>query len=126
MKRIFTCIIAIATAIYALPANAQNERNEGQIKPEARKIDCLEHLPALRNSEIEMRAAVDKPFPDSTITYNLKGEPIRRTKYEYDARGKETSYRVYTFSEGTNNWIETSKRITTYNGFYFSNPHCIN
>ena len=114
MKKFFTFIFAVATVIYALPVNAQNERNVGQIKPEIRKMDSMEHPTMLRSGAIEMRAD-QKPFPDSTITYNLKGEQIRKAIYVYDARGNRTSYREYAKKEGTNNWYESSKVITTYN-----------
>lgn len=103
----------------SLKASAFGERMA--IKPEIRRMDVREHPSRLRKGEMAMRADY-KPFPDSTITYNLKGDPIGKAFYEYDANGNEISYKEYKKNEATNDWYESFRRISTYtaDGYFLS------
>lgn len=108
MKKFFTLTWSLLT-IGVVSLEAQQPNQDIYLKPEVRyeshSMELRENPFALRSGELTTRAD-SKPFPESTITYNLKGEPIAKEEYEYNRAGQRTSYRSYQKDGKTGEWID--------------------
>lgn len=110
--RILTYLIAASAVLYGLSANAQTKQVPSVIKSKIRLMD--QNYPKEQETNLFDLRADYIPFPDSTITYNIKGESVGKTINKYNGNGDLTSKISYTRSNGVDKWIESERYTAQY------------